>query len=554
MTRRLQQRRSGSWVPRANLKSRPAVERGSSLHARDRADGPGFAWNLNGGNLNRGITIASTAMSIASWSKRFTHQLRRRNPFTGDIVPSRVRLLGAGRPSLPFPHWGNYREPIRILECFWAEAEGEEGSSRHNRFLDVPGFAPVLVTREPAVIKAVLSASGDKPGQFDRDTLPATGIARATGRDTMLYANGPLWRHQKKLASASFAQSTLFQPERFHEFEETFRGTVHRRLEAIAQRQIGTGERLIRTDIESEISLVMLEMLINNFFGGEVRYEELHSRYVPAMTLLIDDMVTDTMRPAPVSALARRQPALRQAQLDFEELTDIALSGRATNRALWQRFQSDAPDEALRSNVRVFLAGALEATTSFAAWAISHLARAPEVQERIYAEASQVDSYDPDALGQATTLRLALEETLRLTPSLYFLPRRAAVDTKVETDDGRTLVVPQGTHVVLDVWHSNRCEEFWGEEQSGYPATTFAPDRWSVLAEKGRSPKEMLHFGFGYGPRVCPGRSLGILEVSLVVGAFVKLFRFTGVGGNVTAKAGVSTKPGDGVQLDLETR
>ena len=41
----------------------------------------------------------------------------RNNPFAGDIQPTRVPLFGFGRPTLPFPHIGNYREPIRILRC-----------------------------------------------------------------------------------------------------------------------------------------------------------------------------------------------------------------------------------------------------------------------------------------------------------------------------------------------------------------------------------------------------------------------------------------------------
>ena len=114
--------------------------------------------------------------------------------------------------------------------------------------------------------------------------------------------------------------------------------------------------------------------------------------------------------------------------------------------------------------------------------------------------------------------------------------------------------LPQGTHVVLDVWHANRCEDFWGKALTGYPAEMFAPDRWEVLAKQGRSAKDILHFGFGYGPRVCPGKFLGLLEVGLVVGAFVKIFKFTAVNDKTPANAGVSTKPADGVLVDLEVR
>lgn len=496
-------------------------------------------------------------MSVRSWSRRFVGQVGGVNPFAGDCLPSRVDLFEFGRPSLPFPHPWNYTEPIRILDTFFWKVDGQAGSAKHNRYLDVPGLDHVLVTREPAVIRAVLSDTGDRPGQFDRDTAPTGGIARATGEDTLLYSNGASWRAQKKLAAPPFSRTTLFQPEKFHGFEQTFRRTVAERLEVLRAAQKARGETVTRIALEPEIGVVMLEMLVNNFFGGNVAYDELRDRFVPAMAALIDDMVRDTVAHRARSALHvlfRRNARRSALKADFEILTDIALSGRAEGRALWAHFKSDAPDDVLRSNIRVFLAGALEATTSFASWALSHLARAPDVQERLHQEVREVEVYDPDNLDQAVTLRHVMEETLRLTPSLYFLPRRASIDTWVQTADGRKLFIPQGTHVVLDVWHANRCEEFWGKQATGYPAEAFAPDRWGELARQGRSAKEILHFGFGHGPRICPGKFLGLLEVGLVVGAFVKLFRFRAVHDRLLVKAGVSTKPADAVLVDLELR
>ena len=490
-------------------------------------------------------------MSLRTWTRRFLRQLGGANPFAGNVATTRVPLLGFGRPSLPFPHPGNYREPIRILDTFFWDVDRKQGSGKHNRYLDVPGLPHVLVTREPAVIRAVLSETGDQPGQFDRDTAPSKGIARATGEDTLLYANGALWRRQKKLAAPSFSRTTLFQPEKFHGFEQTFRKTVAERLERLRARQAARSERVSRIPLEPEIGVVMLEMLVNNFFGGSVPYEELRDRYIPSMVGLIDHMVSDTVGPF----LSRhRRVWLARAKADFETLTDIAMAGRADGRALWAQFKSDAPNEVLRSNIRVFLAGALEATSSFASWALSHLARAPEIQERLYQEVKDINVYDPQNLAQSSTLHRVLEETLRLTPSLYFLPRLATVDTWVETADGRKLFIPEGTHVVLDVWHANRCEDFWGVAATGYPAESFAPDRWEALARQGRSAKEILHFGFGHGPRICPGKFLGLLEVGLVVGAFVKLFRFQAVTKRTLAKAGVSTKPADRVLINLELR
>jgi len=53
--------------------------------------------------------------------------------------------------------------------------------------------------------------------------------------------------------------------------------------------------------------------------------------------------------------------------------------------------------------------------------------------------------YDPDNLASAVTLNRVLEETCALTPALYFLPRRATVDTWIETSDRRKMFIPKGT-------------------------------------------------------------------------------------------------------------
>ncbi len=490
-------------------------------------------------------------------------QLRGRSPFGGTIKPGRVALFApfSGRPTQPYPHPWNYRKPLRILESFYHGAEAEvDPGARHTRYLDVPGFSPVLVTRDPALIRAISMETGDKPGQFDRDTLPTAGIARATGEPSLLYSNGAVWRAQKQVAAPPFSRSTLYQPEMFGGFASTFRGTVMERLEVVRRLVSENGGRAVRVQLEPEIKAVMLEMLVNNFFGARVGREELRDRDVPAVDTFIDSIVTDTvtsMAGCPMRRLPRMLPWVRRAQdaaAVFESLTTRSIEPRGRGAGLWGHFKSDATDETLRPNVRVFLAGALEATSSYASWALAHLARDETAQEQLYQEVRDVEDYSPETLKGLEYLGCVLNETLRLTPALYFHPRRAAVDTTVRTDAGATLEVPAGTHILLDVWHANRHEDHWGVGVTGHRADRFVAERWLGQNATDQGTRQWQHFGFGHGPRFCPGKNLGQMEVALVVGAVVKLFHLRAVSQENAARAGVSTKPADGVLVELRLR
>ncbi len=492
--------------------------------------------------------------------ERLPRQLLAISPFDGDIRPTRIPIfLGtSGRPTLPFPHPWNYRQPLRILEsCFWV-ANAQEGSGKHSCYLDIPGIAPILMTRDPQLIRAIATETGDLDGQFDRDKLPAVGIAHGTGKDMILYANGATWKRQRKIAAAPFGKTTLFQPEQFHEFEETFRHTVRQRLEALQKLVERTGTPA-RVALEPEIKFVMLEMLANNFFGAEIPYDQIRNHFIPALERVIQQMVSDTVINfgIPFRRLPRVSRSIAQARDDhavFEQLTNLVLAPRKEGRGLWRQFKSDVPDAALRSNLKLILAGALEATTAYASWAIAHLARNLPAQEKAFAEVRDIEVYTPENLDNAKYFGHVLDETLRLTPPLYFLPRRATVDKWIETADHRKLFIPKGTHIFLDLWHANRHEDHWGVSVTGYPALDFVPERWETLKAQGRGSKDFLHFGFGHGPRVCPGKHLGQLEVGLVVGAFLKLFRFKAVQPENHATAAISTKPLDNALVELELR
>ena len=131
--------------------------------------------------------------------RQLPRQLLFRSPFKGDFATSRVWITRpeSRNDTLPFPHPWNYHQPLEILDTFFSKADDQVGSAKHNRFLEIPFCSAVLISREPSVIRAILTATGDKEGQFDRDAMSSTGIARATGAG---YA--PVFKWAKLAAAA----------------------------------------------------------------------------------------------------------------------------------------------------------------------------------------------------------------------------------------------------------------------------------------------------------------------------------------------------------------
>ena len=300
---------------------------------------------------------------------RILRQLCWINPFKGDVPVSRVWIT---RPrtrgkTLPFPTRGNYHQPIEILATFFAKAGTERGRAKHNRYLEIPGFDPVMVTRDPEVIRALLTATGTGEGRLDRDTMPSTGIARATGPDTLLFSNGPEWKTHRKASAKAFGKTSLFTDDVFEKFEHTFRNNVQQRVGKLKQyfRDSNIGE--IELALEPEIKCIMMEMLLFNFFGAKVEPQDVREHYIPAIDKVIDYIVRDTIDQQFDFIRFRKRkekrpdPELEEAFGLFEKLTDLSMAPRSEGACAWARVDTKWSDDDLRSNVKVFLAGALEA-------------------------------------------------------------------------------------------------------------------------------------------------------------------------------------------------
>ena len=148
------------------------------------------------------------------------------------------------------------------------------------------------------------------------------------------------------------------------------------------------------------------------------------------------------------------------------------------------------------SNTAVMLFGGVETSEGATANAFTHLLSHPDQLELVLA--------NPDMMTRA------VDESLRLEPSVVQLDRFATADTTLDGVD-----IASGDFVMVSVSAANRD-----------PATYPDPDRFDVTRENART-----HLAFAQGPHHCVGLHLARAETRAgLVAAFTRLpgLRLTG--------------------------
>jgi cytochrome P450 len=175
-------------------------------------------------------------------------------------------------------------------------------------------------------------------------------------------------------------------------------------------------------------------------------------------------------------------------------------------------------DEVIMGNCLTMLLAGEDTTANTLAWATHHLSMEPHVVEALREEADRVLGKDTVAPDMETAAKLTYagavaNEAMRLRPVAPFLLLDANQDTVVGD-----IAVPKGTTLVLltrlPVMDVRRFDA----------PHAFRPDRWLQAAPKENAHDASAHIPFGSGPRICPGRSLAMLEMRVVLAALFKDF------------------------------
>ncbi|XP_037443508.1 cytochrome P450 81Q32-like [Triticum dicoccoides] len=179
----------------------------------------------------------------------------------------------------------------------------------------------------------------------------------------------------------------------------------------------------------------------------------------------------------------------------------------------------------------LFVAGT-ETTSTTIEWAMSLLLNHPAALKKAQAEmdasigASRMVAADD--VPRLSYLQCIINETLRLYPAApLLLPHESSADCKVGGYD-----VPSGTMLIVNAYAIHRDPAVWED-----PAA-FRPERF----EDGKADGLLL-MPFGMGRRRCPGETLALQTVGVVLGTLVQCFDWDRVDGaevNMTEGVGIT--------------
>jgi cytochrome P450/nitrite reductase/ring-hydroxylating ferredoxin subunit len=181
-------------------------------------------------------------------------------------------------------------------------------------------------------------------------------------------------------------------------------------------------------------------------------------------------------------------------------------------------------DETIIGNAMTMLLAGEDTTAYTLAWSVHHLLEAPREVSALTGELRDVigDAAVPPTIELTDRLAYAsgvANETMRLRPvaPLFFL--EATADTVVGDVE-----IPAGMVVALIIRApATNAANF------EMPAE-FRPSRWLDDRRPGGAHEPSAHQPFGSGPRICPGRTLAMLEMKMVLATIYQNFEVERVG------------------------
>ena len=203
-------------------------------------------------------------------------------------------------------------------------------------------------------------------------------------------------------------------------------------------------------------------------------------------------------------------------------------------------------DQQLRDEVTTLFLAGYETTSIALTWAFDFLAHNPEMMEKLRAEVDTVVGGDrlPSFadLPKMPYSRMILQETLRIRPSAWQLPRTAIEDDEI---DGH--FIPAGTNLIGLIYMCHYHPDEWTNPE------VFDPERFQP--DKSEKRHKFAYMPFGAGQRKCIGMDFALMEGQIALAMVAQRYTLTKTS-DTLAEPQLSTtlRPKGGVVVKVEKR
>jgi cytochrome P450/nitrite reductase/ring-hydroxylating ferredoxin subunit len=430
-----------------------------------------------------------------------------------------------GPPSLPIVGSAHLVDSaavhLRLEE--WAKKFGTPfkfrfGPMRIVAFADVPSMMAIL---------------RERPEMFRRtsDLAPAF---RELGIAGVFSAEGAAWRPQRRLSMEALSHRHL---RGFYPALATVAERLRKRWAAAAER----GDTL---DLPDELKRFTVDITTQLVFGydintleqtGDVIQDKLELIFPTLNRRLFS--VFPTWRWIRSPSDRRVDRAVADIRTWIAGLVDKARARVAASPELEAhpanlleamiatRDENGKPfdDEVIHGNAMTMLLAGEDTTAYTLAWAVHHLIDAPGEVGALRSELDGElgDAVVPpsiDAAGRLAYAGAVANEAMRLRPVAPMLGLEALVDTTVGDVE-----IPKGTGVLCLTRQPALDKANFDDPQA------FRPSRWIDVQRAGAHDSSAL-LPFGSGPRICPGRTLALLEMKVLLATLYKNFEVDRVG------------------------
>ncbi|XP_041674885.1 LOW QUALITY PROTEIN: probable cytochrome P450 313a3 [Drosophila eugracilis] len=388
------------------------------------------------------------------------------------------------------------------------------------------GPIPFLITRDPNVVKDILISFEC----INKAMYPVNAIEKCVG-EGLLSLREPQWNPRRKQMNPAFKQSILLS------FIPVFSDETNALLSLI-DTFVGQGER----DMYSDILRWSFGVSIKTTLGSDIEEDEnfKNDKLMKSYETVVSLITVKSLMPLVQNKTISKLCGYERKRIDAAFIIDKTIknviqkrmnesdlkknytqsSNKVINRAIELFRNGDISYEDVKSECSVMVLASFE-TTALTVWhCLILMAMFPNYQDMAFEELKTVFPTNgdfevtEDDLQNCEYLDRVLNETMRLIPSIPFIPRETSQDFRLSNG----LLIPKGVVMGVDIFNTHRNKDFWGSE-----ANTFNPDNFLKENISERHPYAFIPFS--KGRRNCIGWKYALMSSKLALAKVLRNYK-----------------------------